>query len=68
MFDYIELALDCIIPGMKWSKMNERILDIGSGSGDVTVTLLSKVNSLLHVDIADIVLDASNSLGLNNTI
>ena len=28
---------------MSWNDDDERILDIGSGSGDVTVTLLSQV-------------------------
>ncbi|XP_023342020.1 juvenile hormone acid O-methyltransferase [Eurytemora carolleeae] len=42
-----EIALSTILPTMSWND-NERILDIGSGSGDVTVTLISQRIPVLH--------------------
>ncbi len=36
--------------GLKWN-LEEKILDIGSGSGDVTVNLLAKVKLLNNIYI-----------------
>lgn len=58
------IVLAAHLPVMTWKEEDERILDIGSGSGDVTTTLLSQAipvyHSLTGVDVSKEMVEYAN--------
>lgn len=66
------IVLAAHLPIMTWKEEDERILDIGSGSGDVTTSLLSQaipvVHTLTGVDISQEMVNFANKTYADETV